>query len=130
MAWETRVQSQVQSYQRLKKGYLMPPCLTLRIIRYGSRVKWGNPRKGVAYSPTSYCWRNWKGSLWVTLSYGCQLYIYIYIYVCIVCMCVYVCVWWVNFYLNYPQMKITLTTHFIRYIHQNILIYDRLNLYK
>ena len=25
---ETRVQSQVESYQRLKKWYLMPPCLT------------------------------------------------------------------------------------------------------
>ena len=35
----------VQSYQRLKKWYLMPPCLTLSIIRYGSRVKWSNPGK-------------------------------------------------------------------------------------
>ena len=34
-----RYQSQVESYQRLKKWYLMPPCLTLSIIRYGSRVK-------------------------------------------------------------------------------------------
>ena len=39
MARETWVQSQVESYQRLKKWYLMPPCLTLSIIRYGSRVK-------------------------------------------------------------------------------------------
>ena len=30
---KTRVQSQVKSYQRLKKWYLMPPCLTLSIIR-------------------------------------------------------------------------------------------------
>ena len=35
MARETWVQSQVESYQRLKKWYLMPPY----IIRYGSRVK-------------------------------------------------------------------------------------------
>ena len=28
-----------ESYQRLKKCYLMPPCLTLSIIRYRSRVK-------------------------------------------------------------------------------------------
>ena len=41
------VQSQVKSYQRLKKWFLMLPCLTLSIIRYGSRVKWGNPRKRV-----------------------------------------------------------------------------------
>ena len=28
MVWETRVQSLVESYQRLKKWYLMLPCLT------------------------------------------------------------------------------------------------------
>ena len=27
----------------LKKSYLIPPCLTLIIIRNGSRVKWSNP---------------------------------------------------------------------------------------
>ena len=48
MTWETWVQSQVESYQRLKKWYLMPPCLTFSIIR-GKRV---NPGKGVAPSPT------------------------------------------------------------------------------
>ena len=52
MVWETRVQSQVESYQRLKKWYLMLPCLTLNIIRYGSRVKWSNLGNGVAPSPT------------------------------------------------------------------------------
>ena len=30
---------------KTKKWYLMPPCLTLRIIRYGSRVNWSNPGK-------------------------------------------------------------------------------------
>ena len=55
MARETWVQSQVESYQRLKKWYLMPPCLTHSIIRYGSRVKWSNPGKGVAPSPTPWC---------------------------------------------------------------------------
>ena len=55
IARETWVQSQVESYQRLKKWYLMPPCLTLSIIRYGSRVKWSNPGKGVAPSPTTWC---------------------------------------------------------------------------
>ena len=28
----------------------MPPCLKLNIIRYGLRVKWSNPGKGVAPS--------------------------------------------------------------------------------
>ena len=45
---ETGVQSQVESYQRLTKWYLIPPCLTNDIIRYVSRVKWSNPGKGVA----------------------------------------------------------------------------------
>ena len=50
MVRETGVQSQVESYQRLKKWYLMLPCLTLSIIRYGSNVKWNNPGNGVAPS--------------------------------------------------------------------------------
>ena len=38
MIWKTWVQSQVEAYQRHKKLYLMPPCLTLSIIRDGLRV--------------------------------------------------------------------------------------------
>ena len=38
--------------RRLKNWYLMPPCLILSIIRYGSRVKLSNPGNGVAPSPT------------------------------------------------------------------------------
>ena len=52
MGWETAVQSQVKSYQRLKKWYLISPCLTLSIIWYVSRVKWSNPKKGVVPFPT------------------------------------------------------------------------------
>ena len=55
MTQETWVQSQVESYQRLRKWYLMPPFLTLSIIRYGSRVKWSNPGKGITPSPTPWC---------------------------------------------------------------------------
>ena len=62
-AWEIRVQSQIESYQSLKKWYLMPLCLTLSIIRYVSRVKWSNPGKGVALSPTPQCRSYWKGNL-------------------------------------------------------------------
>ena len=69
MAQEIVVQFQDESYQRLKKLYLMPPCLTLSIIRYGSMVKWNNPGKGVASSPTSLSNSYWKGS------FGHQLYI-------------------------------------------------------
>ena len=74
MARETWVQSQVESYQRLKKWYLMPHCLTLSIIRYGSRIKWSDPRKRVTSPPTVWCSSYRKGSLRVILDYGRQLY--------------------------------------------------------
>ena len=51
MVRQTGVQSQVASYQRLKKWHLIPPWWTLSNIRYVSRVKWSNPGKGVAPSP-------------------------------------------------------------------------------
>ena len=37
---------------KTSKWYMMPFCLTLSIIRVGSRVKWSNPGNGVASSPT------------------------------------------------------------------------------
>ena len=82
MVREIRVQSQVSSYQRLKKWYLIPSCLTLSIIRCVSRVKWGNPRERVAPSATPRCSSYWKGSLRVALDYGRQLYF-------TVCVCVF-----------------------------------------
>ena len=39
------------SYQKLKKKYLMPPCLIFSIIRIGSRVKWSNSKKEAARPP-------------------------------------------------------------------------------
>ena len=53
-------------WKDLIKWYLIPPCLTLRIIRYISRVKWSNPSKGVPPCPT--------GANFI------YIYIYIYIY--------------------------------------------------
>ena len=75
MVRETWVQSQVASYQRLLKWYLIPPCLTLSNIRYVSRVKWSNPGKGVAPSPTPRCSSYWKGCFLVAFEYGRQLYL-------------------------------------------------------
>ena len=72
---ETWVQSQVTSYQRLLKWYLIPPCLTLSNIRYLSRVTWNNPGKGVAPFPTPWCSSYWKRCLLVTLDNGHQLFI-------------------------------------------------------
>ena len=64
--------------QKTQKWYLIPPCLTLSIIRYGSRVKWSNPGKGIAPSPTRWRSSHRKGSLRVTLEYGRQLYLLFY----------------------------------------------------
>ena len=60
------------------KMVLMPPYLTLSLIRYRSRVKSRNPGKGVAPFPTPWCSSYQKGSLWVTFDYGRQLYFYFY----------------------------------------------------
>ena len=38
-----------------EKWYLIPPCLTLSLIRYGSRVNGSNSGKGIAPSPTPRC---------------------------------------------------------------------------
>ena len=75
MVRDIGVRSQVESYQRLKKWYLMPPWLTLSIIRYESRVKWSNQGKRVApsHTPRWSSYRKW--SFRVTLDYGCQIYI-------------------------------------------------------
>ena len=59
LVWETRVQFQIKSYQRLEKWYLMLPYLTLNII---SRVKWSNPGDGVVPYPTPRWSGYWKGS--------------------------------------------------------------------
>ena len=66
VAWETGVQSWVESYQRLKKWYLIPPCLTLSIIR----EECSNLGKGVAPYSTPQCSSYWKGFLRVTLDYS------------------------------------------------------------
>ena len=78
MVREIGVQSQDASYQRLLKWYLMPSCLTLSNIRYVSRVRWNNPGKGGAPSPTPQYSSYWKGSLLVALDYGRQIYNFTY----------------------------------------------------
>ena len=54
----------------------MPPCLTLGIIRQGSRVKWSNPGKEVAPSTLPQYCSYWKGNLQATLDLGRQIYFY------------------------------------------------------
>ena len=62
MARNTEFQSQVDSYQRLKKWYWIPLCLTLSIIRYVSKGKWSNPGKEVTPFPSHWRSSYWKGS--------------------------------------------------------------------
>ena len=83
MVRKTWVQSQIVSYQRLEKWYLIPPCLTVSNIRYVSKVKWSYPGKVVVPSPTvvgiekkepSGCLRLQSPTFYI------YTYIYIYIY--------------------------------------------------
>ena len=53
-----------------KSGTWYLLCLTLSIIRYISRVKWSNPGKGVAASPTPRCSSYWKGRFRVAHDYS------------------------------------------------------------
>ena len=73
--WPGRPGFVPRSCQWLKKWYLIPPCLILSIIRYISRVKWTNQKKGVVSFPTPQCNSYCKGSLWVALHKSCQLYL-------------------------------------------------------
>ena len=66
----------------MKKWYLIPPCLTLSNIRYVSRVRWSNPGKEVAPTPTPRCSSYWKGAFWspsTTVANFTYLLTYIYI---------------------------------------------------
>ena len=81
MARETWVQSQVESYQRLKKWYLMPPCLTLSIIKVRIKGKVEQSRERSRAHPlylgvVSYR----KGSLRVPLDY-INYYHYYYFFI-------------------------------------------------
>ena len=69
-----------------------------------SRVKWSHPGKGVAPFPTPRYSSCWKGSLWVALNYGRQLYL-------LVCI------------KNLPTMKIFVNSAAVYSIHIYIYIY-------
>ena len=79
MAQDTQVQSRVESYQRLKKWYLIPPWLTLKHYKVWIKGKVEQSRKGVVPSPTPWCSSYRKGSFRVTLDYGHQLYFTTYL---------------------------------------------------
>ena len=76
MAQKTGVQSQVKSYQRLKKKNWDDASL-LYSQHYKVRIKgkWNNPGKGVAPFPIPWCTSYCKVDLWATLDYGRPTYI-------------------------------------------------------
>ena len=57
----------------------MPPSLTLRIVRFVSRIKWSNPGNGVAPFLTPWFSRYRKGRLLFSLNFCRQFYLF-YIY--------------------------------------------------
>ena len=67
MVQETGVQSQVETYQRLKKMVLDASLLNTQHYEAQSKAKWKNPGKEVAPSTTSRYSSYTKGSL-VSLS--------------------------------------------------------------
>lgn len=63
MVQETRVQSLVKSYQKLKKFHLMPPCLTLSRTRCESGERREMQEKNVLPSLTSQYRSQCKGTM-------------------------------------------------------------------
>ena len=55
MVWETGVQSQIDSYQRLEKRYLMPPLFKTQHNKVWGKGMWSNPGKDVVPSLTPWC---------------------------------------------------------------------------
>ena len=70
MVQETGVQSQVESYKRLKKMVLDAFLLNTQHYKVRIMSKRSNPGKGVAPSSTPQCSSYWKGSFQVALDYG------------------------------------------------------------
>ena len=77
MIRETWVQSQVESYQRLKIIF-DTSLFNTQHSKVRIKLKWSNPGKGIAPSPTLQCSSYWKGSLRVALDYGSVKFILIY----------------------------------------------------
>ena len=130
MIRETWVQSQVTSYQRLLKWYLIPPCLALSDIRYVLRVKWNILGKGVAASSTARCSSYWKGSLQVALYYSCQLYLLLLI---IVIICLHTVIWWEMFLFNtnnFCRCMIFYSSNLIQIIYTELYNLNLLNMFE
>ena len=58
---------------KTQKMVLDASLLNTQHYKIRIKGKWSNPGKGEAPSPTPWCSRYRKGSLRVTLNYGCQL---------------------------------------------------------
>ena len=139
MAQETGVRSQVESYKRLKKWYLIPPCLTYSIIRYISRVKWSNLGKGVPPFSTTTIEKEAFGSVSTTICIYAYIYMYVYIdtYVYIwIYMCspphiyIYICVCLKVYTYTYILilMYIYIYIYVCVYIYHHVVLVARISL--
>ena len=79
---------------KTQKWYFRLPFLTLNIIRQGSRVRWSNPGKGVAPSPTPWYSSYQKGSLLVTFDKGPNFTFYYIIQTIVLILVVIVTTFW------------------------------------
>ena len=80
MVRKTGLQSQAESYKKLKIWYLMPHCLTLNIIKYRSKVSGAIQRKELHHPLHLGVVAIEKGALVSLSSKVCQLTTYINIY--------------------------------------------------
>ena len=106
----------------------MRPCLTLSIIRYGSRVKWSNPGKGVVPSLHLGAIAIEKGGVRLPSTMAANLpnlniyvcvcvcvYMHMYAYICVsIYICIHICV--------YIYMYIYIYTHTHTHTHTHICV--------
>ena len=71
MVRETGVQSQIESYQRLKKWFLMAPCSTQH-YKLQIKSRWSNPQKGIGSSHTPLSPSTMVGSLNLCCFFYCK----------------------------------------------------------
>ena len=125
MAWEIGFQSQIESYQRLRKWYLIPPCLIVSIIKCISRVKWCDLGKEVAPLHHGVVGIE-KGTFGPTLYICVAIYICVCVYVCLyifVCVCMCVCIY------MFIYLCMCVYIYIYKYVHVHICIYMRMHVY-
>ena len=74
MVQEIKVQSQVESYQKIFKMVLDASSFNIQPYKVWIKGKWSNSEKGVVPFPTPQNSSYWKGNFQVTLNYSQSAY--------------------------------------------------------